>query len=453
MPGIFTKLRWNAFVLWHGRRERSFPFLPLEKVQAIQSRRVRAMVEHAYRNVPFYREAMDQRGLNPRDFRTADDLARLPLIDRDLYVQQPEKFVAPNFAQADGLTLHSSGTTGTPKDIRQEARALFLAFVSGHRRRVVFSHFIGRSFGYRETRFARPLGMPNIVRRFYEERSWTPRRIDLKRQKLSPGDLSVEDTAAALNEFGPDHVVGYGSYLGALFREIHQRKIPIHRPKLITYSADSMPDADRLLIEREFGIPVVSTYQCTEIQRMAFYCEQRTGFHLSLDLVAARVVDDENREVAPGESGHIIVSNLTNRATVLLNYKLGDIVTRAKLPCPCGRTLPMIENIRGRSGDVLRLADGRVMHALVATEPLLAVREVRQVQVVQQARDRFVLRAVAMPGANKPQVSSTLASALRSKVGSTASVEVEWLEAIAPGPNGKVKPVISELDREPQEAS
>jgi len=182
-----------------------------------------------------------------------------------------------------------------------------------------------------------------------------------------------------------------------------------------------------------------------EALRIGFFCEQRTGFHLSLDALAVRVVDDKNREVGPGETGHMVVSNLTNRATVLLNYKLGDIVTRSKLPCPCGRTLPMIEKIRGRSGDILRLADGRVMHALVATEPLLAVTEVRQVQLVQKTRDRFVLRAIAKPGVNKPEVSVALANALRSKVGDSASVEVEWLEVIPPGANGKVKSVISEL--------
>ncbi len=445
MPGLFTKLRWNAFAVWHARQERGLPFRPLAEIEAIQSRRVRAMVKHAYDNVPFYRDAMDQRGLKPRDFQTAADLARLPVIDRDLYIQQTEMFQAPNFVTADGLTLHSGGTSGTPKKVRHEARALFLAFASGHRRRVVFSHFLGRPFGYRETRFARPTGTVGRVRRFYEDHSWTPRRIDLIRQALPAGDMSVKDTAAAINEFRPDHVVGYGSFVGAFFRELHDQGIPIHRPKLITYVGDSMPDSDRSLIEREFGIPVISTYQCTEVMRMGFFCEQRSGFHLSIDLAAFRVVDDEGREVAPGESGHLIVSNLTNRATVLLNYDLGDIITRGKPTCPCGRTLPMIENIRGRSGDLLRLADGRIMHGLVAAEPLMAVPGVRQFQIVQQAHDRFVLRAVAKPGTDKQQASAALANALRTKVGNEASVTVEWFEVIPPGANGKVKSVISEV--------
>ncbi len=446
MAGLFTKLRWNAFVVWHARKERGIPFLPLEQIEAIQSRRVRAMVKHAYENVPFYREAMDQRGLKPRDFQTAADLARLPLIDRDVFVQQSDKFRAQNFIHADGLNLLSSGTSGTPKEVRQEARALFLAFVRGQRQRMVVSHFLGRPFGYRETRFARPGGVVSTVRGFYEDHSWTPRRLDLKRQTLSPGDLSVEDTAAALNQFRPDLVVGYGSYVGALFREFHDQKIPIHRPKLISYGADAMAEADRLLIEREFGVPVISTYQCTEVLRIGFVCEQRHGFHISIDATAFRVVDHENREVAPGESGNIIVSNLTNRATVLLNYKLGDVVTRGTMPCPCGRTLPMIESIRGRSDDLLRLADGRVMHGQLATEPLLAITDVRQIQLVQRAPDRFLLRAVAKPNADKSSVSVALANALRTKVGETASVDVEWVHIIPPGANGKVKSVISELN-------
>jgi len=260
MAGLLTKLRWNAFTVWHARKERGLPFRPLGEIEAIQSRRVGAMVKHAYENVPFYREAMDERGLKPRDFQTTPDLARLPVIDKEFYIQNPEKFVAPNFARADGLTLHSSGTSGLPKKIRYDTHALFLSLVHGHRQRIVFAHFTGRLFGYREANFARPLGVSPFIRRFYEEHSWTPPGIDLTRQTLSPGDLSLEATVAAINEFRPDLINGYGSYVGMLFREVHRRKLPMHRPKLISYGADLMPDADRLLIEQEFGVPVTPTY-------------------------------------------------------------------------------------------------------------------------------------------------------------------------------------------------
>jgi phenylacetate-CoA ligase len=445
MASLLARACWSAFTLWHVRKERTLPYRPLEEILALQARRVRAMVGHAYRHVPFYREEMDRRGLKPDEFRMAVDLARLPLIDGPLVADQPQRFRADNLASLEGLGIDSSGTSGRSKKIHYDTRALFLALANGHRQRIVYSHFTGRLFGYRELDLTRPTSVASQIRRFYESYSCTPPWVDLTRCDLSPGDLSFEETVAAINELRPDVIVGYGSYLGVLFRDVHRRKTPIHRPKLIVYGADRMPDADRLLLEQEIGIPVVSIYQSVEALRIGFQCQQRRGFHLSLDVVAVRVVDDQGHDVDSGGAGHIVISNLTNRATVLLNYQLGDVVTLSKAPCTCGRTLPMIEDIRGRSDDVLRLADGRLMHGLVALEPLHSVPGVLQVQIVQQAPDRFLLRAVSQPGANPSDAALALIRALRSKVGDEGEVEVHWVHTIPPGPNGKVKAVVSEL--------
>jgi len=445
MPSVITKVFWNAFALWHVRTEKKFPFRPLQDILKLQARRVRTMVVHAYQHVPFYRDAMDQRGLKPSDFQTAADLAQLPLIDSQVFCDHPERFSAANFARGAGLVISSSGTSGRPKQIRHDARALFLALANGHRQRIVLSQFTGRVFGYREMGASRPSGVGNQIRRFYESYSWTPPGIDLKRRRVSPGDLSFEETVAAINYFRPDVLRGYGSYLGVLFREVHRRKILMHRPNLVTYGADAMANADRLLIEQEFGIPVSSTYQCVEALRIGFFCEQRRGFHLSLDAVVVRLVDDQGRDVEPGAAGHVVLSNLTNRATVLLNYKLGDIATASTTACPCGRTLPMIEALQGRSDDMLQLAEKRPMHGLTALEALQSVPGVLQVQIVQHALDRFALRAVKKSGANQAEAAAALIRGLRSKVGKDAYIDVEWMETIPPGPNGKVKAVVSEF--------
>ena len=118
------------------------------------------MIKHAYRYVPFYRQVMDERGLSPGDFQTAADLAKLPIVEKETYIRQKDRFVALNAAR-EGLTLHSSGTSGISKEIRQDARAMFLALAQGQRQRLVTSHFVGRLFGYRETRFTRALGQSN----------------------------------------------------------------------------------------------------------------------------------------------------------------------------------------------------------------------------------------------------------------------------------------------------
>ncbi len=206
-----------------------------------------------------------------------------------------------------------------------------------------------------------------------------------------------------------------------------------------------MAEADRSLIEQEFGIPVASTYQCAEALRIGFCCEQRRGFHLSLDAVAVRLVDDEGRDAPPGVPGHVVISNLTNRATVFLNYRLGDVAAFSQTPCACGRTLPVLEALLGRSDDLLWLSKGRPMHALAVMPPLQSVVGVHQVQVVQHALERFTVRAVSKPGADEDAAAAGLIQALQSKVGSDAQVAVRWVDTIAPGSSLKVRAVISEM--------
>jgi phenylacetate-CoA ligase len=155
-----------------------------------------------------------------------------------------------------------------------------------------------------------------------------------------------------------------------------------------------MADGDRALIERELGVPVLSTYQAAETLRLGFQCELRRGFHVSEDHVAIRVLDGRGNAVGPGGTGEIVISNLTNHATVILNYKLGDVVTLSAQPCPCGRTLPTIERIEGRADDSIALPGEERIHALGVQAALHRVPGVIQVQIVQEELRRFLLRVV-----------------------------------------------------------
>jgi len=364
MANWLTKAYWNAFTVWHARGEARLPYLPPERLQAIQNRRVRAIVAHAYATVPYYRRVLDEAGLRPGDFQTADDLARLPILTGKQLVAAPAQFLSTRYADGRSFPVQSSGTSGYAKTIRYDPAALFLTLACGHRQRVVLAQFVGRTFGYREMNVIRPGNVGAQMRAFYEARSWVPRRMDFQRRVLAPAH-SCADNIAQINTFAPDVLLGYGSYIGLIYRWAWEHNAPIRRPRLIWYSSDQMPDPDRRLIEDEFGVPVVSTYQAIEALRLAFQCEHRQGWHINLDQVAVRVVDEAGNPAGPGGTGEIVISNLINRATVLLNYRLGDVVTLGRSPCPCGRTLPTIERIAGRADDLVIRPGGRVVHGLV----------------------------------------------------------------------------------------
>ena len=440
------KAYWNAFTLWHAHAEGRLPYRPLEEIVAVQDRRVKAIVKHAYETVPYYREAMSRAGLQPRDFRTAADLAQLPVLTGEEFARAPERFLSQAYRIGDGLKIQSSGSSGRPKELHYDRAALFLALAQAGRQRLVIAQFVGRRFGYREMSCVRSKSVRAQIRDFYEANSWTPRSIDLRRSIVSPGN-TFEQNIGHINAFQPDVIIGYGSYLGALFRWAWTEHRPLFRPRLVLYGAEPLPDADRLLIERDFGVPVLANYQAAEALRIGFQCERRQGLHLCLDAVAVRVVGEQGSTLGPGGTGSIIVSNLTNRATVLLNYKLGDVVTLGSGPCPCGRTLPTIERVVGRSDDLLVLPGGQVGHALVVLEDLRAVPGVVQVQIVQEELRGFVLHVVCAPDTDWPLAARRLATAMYAIVGNDASLTIRRLDVISPEPGGKVRAVISRCRR------
>jgi phenylacetate-CoA ligase len=442
MTRWLRKACWNAFTLWHARDEARLPYRPLEEILTLQNRRVRSIMAHAYETVPYYREVMDQASLRPGDFRTADDLARLPIVTGDQLAQAPERFLSRRYASGHSLEIFSSGTSGRAKGIRYDPAALFMVLAHGHRQRLVLRHLVGRTFGYREMSAIRPTSVSRQLRDFYESYSWVPRKVDFKRGLLPLTEL-LQDNIVRINAFQPHVLTGYGSYLGALFRHAWTHRLSLFRPRVVLYGADRMPDADRLLIETEFGVPVLSTYQAVEALRLAFQCERQAGFHISVDQVAVRVVDARGAAVGPGSTGEMVISNLTNRATVLLNYRLGDVVTLGGSTCPCGRTLPTLDRIEGRSDDLIVLPNGQVSHALVVLQGLRTVPGVVQLQLIQDDLRRFVLRAVCTDAVDWQRACHRLDAALRAMVGDDVVLKMERVDVIRAEPGGKVRAVIS----------
>lgn len=446
MPNLADKAYWSSFTLWHARNEARLPYWNLEQIRALQDRRVREIVSHAYATVPYYREVMDERGFKPKHFQTADDLAQLPVLTGDQLARDPQRFVSSVFSKGAGLALYSSGTSGRRRVIHYDAAALFLALAHGHRQRLVFGKFVGKNVGYREVVCGRPGNIGTKIRAFYEGYAWTPKRIELERGFLSPED-SFAHNIKQLNEIRPAMLSGYGSYVGLLFRYAHENGLDIFRPKAIRYGGDKMSDADRALLENEYGVAVISTYQAAEALRIGFQCEERRGFHISLDHMTVRAVNKNGKPLGAGETGEILLSNLTNKGTVLLNYRQGDVVTWSAKPCPCGRTLPTIERIDGRADDLIVHTDGRLLHALVLQAPLHRVRGVIQVQLVQKTLREFLVRVVCVGNEDWDATRRELEKNLRGVLGDAIEVEFEKVTEIPVEASGKVKGAISEYLR------
>jgi phenylacetate-CoA ligase len=400
------------------------------------------MAAYAYHYVPYYRETMDRLGLTPADLVSAQDLARLPILERDRLQRDPLYYTSTEQPLERYLALRGGGSTGTHCTIYHDVRALCQYAAHAARSRAVVHRLLGRSLVYRKTHVASPAGSSFTTLKFYEENALVPPWLGMSQQKLSVLD-PPETNARLLNDFRPDVVVGFGSYLAMLFAHLRSTGNPFHHPKALCYTSDQVPNAMRRVIEGELNIPVFSLYDAVEASNIGFECEQHTGLHLNMDLCPVRIVDGAGMTLPEGASGEVIVSNLINRATVLLNYRLGDIATLLPKACPCGRSLPLLSQVEGRSEDWIELASGRLVHPDAVNGVFRSEGHVWQHQVVQEAPARFRINLVVSGLCDYESTSQRIVAAFTSALGAGVEVEVRRVEDLERTAMGKVRPVVS----------
>ena len=433
----------TAYLAYHLRGQAHYPFLPLATIRRDQSRRVRATVAYAYRHVPYYRETLDRLGLTPDDFRTVEDLVRLPVLETSEYQRDPERFLSTAQPREAYLAMSTSGSTGRPRTIYHDWREVAQNAAHAERERCMVTALLGHPRTYRESVFimAPNSGHSYLVQQMLRRHVWLPRRVGAQRQQLLSLD-PAEKNVALLNEFKPD-VFASGTYLVLLFGYLYRTGRPCHMPKVITYGSEGVPEAVRRLIMDEFHVPVLSTYQATEAFKLGFECDQHRGYHLNLDLYPLRLVDPEGRTVPIGTTGEVVMSNLVNRATVLLNYRLNDLATLLPDPCPCGRTLPLLSFLQGRGKDFLNFGSGRVVHPTVLEGLFSSVPGIWQYQVRQQQRLRLAVAVVAAPAVDLEGARRRLVEGFKTACGEDVTVDLSFVEAIPCTPGGKILPVVA----------
>jgi phenylacetate-CoA ligase len=262
------------------------------------------------------------------------------------------------------------------------------------------------------------------------------------RQAMTPGG-HYEGVRQRIDELQPHVVVSLGSFAERFFRYLADRGLSVATPRVWMYGGDMLSQSGRALIEQRFGCRVHSNYHAVETQLLGFECEQHHGFHLNTDLCAVRLVDSAGRTVAPGEPGELIVSVLVNPATVLLNYRLGDRGVLAAAPCPCGRTLPLLERLEGKTTDFIQLPDGREISTLLLESRMArALDATLQHQVVIAGAGRLVLRAVPFSSVDREALLRAFRELTNTVLGPGVQIEVELVDAIAPTPTGKQRRVV-----------
>ena len=438
---LLAKLLWSAQLALQGPWQGRLPFRSSAAVERAQKRRVRDAVSHAYRYVPYYRETMRRLGLGPDDLQTAADLGRLPVLDRAELQRDPEYFLSTARPRAEYLKLRTSGTSGRPMTVFRDVHMLFKEAAHGERRRAVIMKLAGKRIRYRAVRIETPTSVSISAARAFERQSFIPFGVRIVWRHLSLYDQPARNVEL-INEFKPDEIGSYGSYIEALFRYVEESGVDFHVPRVVTYGADALSASTRRRLTERFGIEVLSIYGAIEAPSIGFECEEHLGHHLNVDLYPIRILDANEAEVADGESGEVIVSNLVSRGTVLLNYRLGDIASKHPEQCPCGRSLPLLSFVEGRIDDWLQGPSGELIHPQAAVKLVASEEEIWQAQIIQHSPNRFELLVVPAAHCDRHGLRVRLVRSFADRFGE-GTTDVSFVESLPRTEGGKVRTVIS----------
>jgi len=410
------RLFGSLVVLAHVRGQRRAAFLARHRIEALRDARVRRIVAHAARTVPYYRDLFARERIDPRDIRGVRELDALPLLDREAVRRHPERFLSTSRRARGALPYLTSGTTGTPLTVHHDRRSVLANIGWGERERAPLIELCGGVFRPREVYIGYDTSNFGKVLAFYGRATRLPRPKRTTVSMTSP----IDDIVATINRMRPDILTAYGSFLDMFLRAVSARGLEMYRPRAIVYMGETLPVDRRLWIERELGVPVLSRYCAVESFKIGYFCAERTGFHLHDDLCHVRVLRDDGRDAAAGELGEVVISNLVNHATVLLNYPMGDLAAIAASPCPCGRHHRLLSEIQGRVEDVIPLPDGRFVHPRAVWAVFKEDRTVVEYQLVQHDLQHFELRLVTAGEDAFPAARDRAIAELRGLLGSGA---------------------------------
>jgi phenylacetate-CoA ligase len=406
-------------------------FLPPEQVRGLQFRRLRALLDHAYQHVPFYRRRFDEVGFQPTDFHRLEDLAVLPPLEKREVQEHREELLDPNWPHRDRILNETGGSTGTPVSFylshdRKRSRA---AATWRHNR------WAGWNFGDKTAvLWGAPRDQPPPGWRGRLRAALLERQLFLNTGHITEAGLA--SYVESLRRYQPRVMLAYARSATLLARYLRTNNLQVPQLRSIVTSAEMLDPTDRELLETTFGCPVHNRYGCREVSVVASECEHHSLHTMAEGLYVEVVRGDQ--PAAPGEMGAILITDLLNYPMPLIRYRVGDLGAWAAGPCPCGRGLPRLETVAGRVTDFLVGADGRLVSGAFLTYYLVAHRtSLGQVQIRQSAPGQVLFRIKPGAAFDPPADLAYLEQQVRKHLGEPAQVEWEFVDELPNEPSGK----------------
>ena len=406
-----------------------------DRLEEYRDRRIDRMTTHAYETVPYYREVMDENGIEPEDIRSTDDLTEMPILERDVVQERFDDLLSHEFDPSSVNTQSTGGTTGEPVKV---------AIDKYHQAFANESQWRGFGFaGYTRGDPLVRLTGGSIIKPS-DDSALKKLRTALSGETFLPAfelsDENVHEYVDAIQESNAQYVRGYSSTIYQLSDLIREHGYHV-RVGGVFPTADIMHDHQRKVVEEHLG-EVFAYYTAMEARAMAYECPEERDYHVSDEHVFIEALDGDER-VSDGEVGGFAITTLQNHAMPLIRYRNGDAGVLKTDPCSCGRGLSKISELHGRTTDFLKATDGRLVSGLFIPHVFRKTKTIKRIQIRQETETE--LRILVVRG--EPFDASELDHILQviSEYLGKIEIDVEFVDSIPTSSSEKRRFVVSEV--------
>ncbi len=408
---------------------------PRDRLEAFQLERLFCLLDKAEKNVPYYRELFASLGIRASEINSLNDLKRLPFLTKPIIRNNLEQLKSE---KAERLArFNTGGSSGEP-----------LIFFIGNER---VSHDVAAK--WRATRWWNvDIGDPEIVVWGSPIELTSQDRIRQFRDRLLRTQLlpAFEMSESKLDGFidtirrtRPAMLFGYPSSISLIARHAEKRgqRMSDLGIRVAFVTSERLYDHQRDDITRVFGCPVANGYGGRDAGFIAHQCPQGS-MHLTAEDIIVELVDQEGNAVPHGTAGEVVVTHLATSEFPFIRYRTGDVAIQSEKVCACGRGLPVLQEIQGRTTDFIIATDGTIMHGLAVVYPIRDIPGIASFKVVQETLERVVVQIV--PGIDcGPEVEAIISKGIKARLGQSVEVCVLRVEDIPREKSGKFRYVQS----------
>lgn len=329
-------------------RDRKYEAMPRQELQQLQGERLAALVSRLHKDVPLYREHLDEAGVDPDSVRGLEDIVKLPFTYKtDLRDTYPFGMFAKPLKEI--VRIHaSSGTTGKPTtvgytrgDIDIWAEVMARTFAGAG---ATDEDILQNAYGY--GLFTGGLGA-----------HYGGERLGASVIPISGGNTQKQ--LMLMQDYGSTVLCStpsFALYIHEVAQEmgVQIADLPL---RIGVLGAEPWSETMRAEIQEKLNIRALDIYGLSEIigPGVSFECaEAQDGLHVNEDHFLPEIIDpDSGMHVADGELGELVITTLTKEGIPLLRYRTGDVTRLNTETCVCGRTTARMQRVSGRSDDML----------------------------------------------------------------------------------------------------